>query len=206
MSEQRGKELARYIESLSDFTISIPGYPYNHMGATIIDAILQAGLTWETTVKPRIERVQRYEEARTTTGFKRIINRIGIKELIDWLDDEKPSRIISIVGVFQQELIETEKHLYSWLSLEVNVKRLLNQRGIGPKTLDYFRMLAGIPSIAIDRHLKQFVSNAGIYTKGYFDVQEVISSAANHLGIENHVIDHSIWKYMSGKNKREITR
>ena len=92
--EEKTKKLVGYINSLSDFNFLSPVYPYGHMGATITDAMLQAGLTWETTVKPRVERVKGYKEANTTSGFLNLLNRVEIKDLLDWNDDEKPNRII----------------------------------------------------------------------------------------------------------------
>jgi len=40
----KAERLKSFIESLSDFEIIPPNIPYNHMGKTICDAILQAGL------------------------------------------------------------------------------------------------------------------------------------------------------------------
>jgi hypothetical protein len=35
------------------------GLPYGHMGATLTDAVLQSGISYETVVLPRVERILR---------------------------------------------------------------------------------------------------------------------------------------------------
>lgn len=48
--------LINFVRDNKDFQVIPPdiSVPYNHMGATITNAILQAGLKWESVVKPRI--------------------------------------------------------------------------------------------------------------------------------------------------------
>jgi hypothetical protein len=72
------------------------------MGATICDAVLQAGLKWESVVKPRLEKLRRhYPEAATTSGFFTLIKEVGIKKILNWRDEEKPARRESL-GVRQR--------------------------------------------------------------------------------------------------------
>ena len=52
------------------------------MGATITDAMLQAGVKWKTVVKPRRDNIIKYPEARTTTGFHNLLLKVDIKEII----------------------------------------------------------------------------------------------------------------------------
>ena len=132
------------------------------MGATITDAILQAAVKWKTVVKPRIEKLLTYSEAKTTTGFHNLISKIPIKHLIDWNGDEKPNRILNVVEFFLKEGIETEEDLKNWLLKDANIPRLKQLRGIGNKTTDYFKILAGISTSAVDRHLIEFLKRAGI--------------------------------------------
>ncbi len=50
--------LVKYLSTLDGFVIvDDPDGPYHHMGATITDAILQAGTTYETVVRPRVKRI-----------------------------------------------------------------------------------------------------------------------------------------------------
>lgn len=82
-TQSEAQTIVQYIRSLSGFELVPPGYPYNHMGATITDAILQAGQNWRTVVKPRIEKVKQYPTAKTTSGFISTFSSVGLKVLID---------------------------------------------------------------------------------------------------------------------------
>ncbi len=201
-------KLKACIEGLSDFQIIPPDIPYHHMGATICDAMLQAGLTWESVVKPRLDRLKNeYPDANTTSNFFKLTKEKNIKEIIDWQDDEKPQRIIGVTIFFVEESIETEADLKAWLEEEGNVHRLKQLRGIGNKTADYFKLLAGIQTAAIDVHLMNFLKKAGIYPGSYREAQEIIHETTDLMGLNRATIDHSIWKYMSQRrNTRECGR
>jgi len=196
--KNKAKQLVNYIESLPDFKIVKPDIPYRHMGATITDAILQAGTTWETVVKPRVLKLRdNYPEAKTTTGFFNLLVKIGPRKLLEWNDSEKPERILAVTCFFIKEGIQTEADLKTWLENDANISRLKEIRGIGNKTADYFKILSGIPTSAIDRHLIEFLNRAGVDIVNYSEAREVINKAADQMGINRLVLDHSIWKYMS---------
>lgn len=197
------QSLAKYIKSLSDFKYVKPDTPYNHMGATIVDAMLQAGVTYETVVKPRVDVILRdYPEAKTTTGFFEVIKTKKIKRILKWQDDEKPNRIIEATQFFIREKVETEDQLKSWLEKEMNMAKLDSVRGVGAKTIDYYKFLVGIPTTAIDRHMRNFLSSAGICTETYDEAKNIINDTADSIGVNRTLLDHSIWKYMSKKRKR----
>jgi hypothetical protein len=199
------RKLVSYIKSLPDFQLVKPEIPvpYGHMGATITDGMLQAGTTWKTVVKPRIERLLKYPEAKRVTGFSELLNKEGASKLLNWKDPEKPSRIIEVIKLFLKEKIETEEDLRSWIQKDDNTLKLKKLRGIGNKTVDYFKILCGISTPAIDRHLIGFIKRAGIKADSYFEAREILSKTAEQMGIESSLLDHSIWKYMSeGKRKQ----
>jgi endonuclease III-like uncharacterized protein len=205
--EDKVKLLANYIKTLSDFEIIEPDIPYCHTGATITDAILQAGTTWETVVRPRVHGlIHKYSEARTTTGFLKLLENVGPRELLKWNDPEKTNRILEVARFFAEEGIETEADLKTWLENETNIKRLKKLRGIGDKTADYFRLLCGIPTSAVDRHLSKFLNRAGISPSNYSEAKEIINKAAEQMGIDKSVLDHSIWKYMSSRKGRKLCK
>ncbi len=194
----KAERLKSFIESLSDFEIIPPNIPYNHMGATICDAILQAGLKWESVVKPRLDRLKsKYPDANTTSNFLKLIQEKGNKEIIDWQDDEKPRRIMGITTFFVRERIETEADLKAWLEESRNIPRLKKLRGVGDKTADYLKWLVGIPTTAIDRHMVNFLNMAEISPDGYREAQEIIHQTADLMELNRTILDHSIWKYMS---------
>lgn len=202
--------LINYIKSLPDFNIVAPDIPYYHMGATIADAMLQAGVTWETVVSPRIQRLrQNHPDAKTTREFLELLEHIGARELLEWDHPEKPNRVLGVTRFFVKEGVETEADLREWIENHTNITRLKRLRGIGNKTADYFKILAGISTSAVDRHLIEFLNRAGIdiEIKNYSAAREIINKTADRMKIKKSVLDHSIWKYMStGKRIRPCTK
>lgn len=199
--EGKAKALVAYIGTLPDFRIETENLPYGHMGATITDAMLQSGLTWETTVKPRLDKVRKYPQAKTTSGFLALLKMAGINNLLDWKDSEKPGRILGVTQYFKDEGIETEPDLKNWFEKPGNDGKLLKLRGIGPKTLDYFKKLADIAGCAVDRHLREFVNKAGIAVRSDEEVKRIVDRAADLMGIDKSDFDLSIWRYMSERKR-----
>jgi endonuclease III len=78
-------------------------------------------------------------------------------------------------------------------------KELLAINGIGQKTADYIAWLAGIPTVAVDRHIKRFCGAAGIGTR---DIKKAVKVAAVELGVDEGCLDYSIWFYMSQGGKK----
>ncbi len=203
--DNKANSLAKYINTLSGFSYVAPEIPYNHMGATISDAILQSGLNYKTVVKPRIDGIlAKYPEAKTTSAFLRILNQIGANKLLRWRDSEKPNRILALANLFISEGIETESQLRTWLEDEEHIASLGKLRGVGNKTIDYLRLLSGISTSAIDRHLLGFISEAGINVSGYSEAKDVINRTADLIGKDKSLLDHSIWKYMSEKKGKRV--
>ena len=195
----RVRKLVEYLHSLQDFVVvtQIDG-PYCHMGATICDAVLQAGVRYETVVRPRIRRMlETCPEAAKTSGFLRLIQARRLKEVILWNHEEKPRRIRELTRYLAREGIETEDDLADWLAEEAYRPRLLMLRGIGPKTADYLKILAGIPTAAPDRYVRRVLRDAGITAGSYDEERDILNAAADEMGVDRAVLDHSIWRYMS---------
>ncbi len=194
-----GQKLADYISALKDFKISGPAGPvYDHMGATMADAILQSGLNYQNVVYPRIQAIiQRYPGGNTTSAFLKILAEEGHEKVLDWKHHEKPARLMALVEFIKFKNIETVKELQKFLLHEDNLDGLRELRGIGPKTVDYLKMLVGIQAVAVDRHIWRFVEKAGINCKDYVATRSVVEAAANILGLTSSELDHSIWLYMS---------
>jgi hypothetical protein len=86
---------------------------------------------------------------------------------------ERPDCCAGIRIVF----IDTEEELKSWLSGDNNLPRLRVLKGIGPKTVDYCKILVGISTSAIDRHLLNFLKMAGLTPINYYEARAIINSA-----------------------------
>ena len=193
--------VAEYISSLEDFII-VDNYScnYDHMGAILSNAILQAGVNYRTVVEPRIRRLlQNYPEARITSVFLEYIHKVGAHRILCWKHPEKPRRLLELTTLFFEIGIETEYDLQNWLFEPTNGFSLMQIKGIGPKTVDYLKNLVNIPSVAVDRHIKTFIKNAGVGYEKYDDIRSVVFFAANILEILPSQLDHSIWHYMANK-------
>ena len=199
-------EADRDAKVLADFVANLPRFAYEprnhacyaHMGATICDSILQAGLNYRTVVAPRVRAVlRRWPSANTTTSFWRMLRRFDIRSVIDWRNAEKPRRILELTEFCLERGLETETCLQSWLLDDANADSLRTVRGVGPKTVDYLKMLVGLPAVAVDRHLRTFVSWAGLSLSDYDAISAVVSQAADLLGVHRGSLDHAIWSYVS---------
>lgn len=174
---------------------------YQNMGATIIDGILQAGVSYKATVKPRVvDFLTKYPEVKTVQEFKRLCDSVTVSALINWKQSVKTERIERLTEFLIKEGIDTESEFSEWLRSGKNISRLKRLPGIKEKTADYFKILTGHSTNAIDRHLLGFLSNAGVTVSSYEEAQGIISEAAKKLGVEESYFDHSIWRYMSESN------
>jgi hypothetical protein len=193
---RKARKLANHLERL-DFPIN-SRFTYNHMGAIFTDAVLQAGLNYETVVRPRVNRIlEMYPHARTTSSFQKILTKFGISSVVNWNHKEKIFRLKELVNFVQLRNIETEEQFRNWLAFPDNSLTMLEVRGVGPKTVDYLKVLVGMSVVAVDRHMFKIVKMAGINSENYSEVRQVISYAADLMDIERNDFDFSIWLYSS---------
>lgn len=173
--------------------------PYQHMGATLAEAILQSGQTYETVIKPRIDRIRKeYATNKTTSDIVHLINEIGASTFLQWNDSEKINRFTGLLAFCNEKKIETEKNLAEWISTtQDSVSILDGLSGIGPKTIDYIKILVGIDTIAIDRHILRFALQADVKIKDYYGLQAVYEIVAEEHKVTRIALDNTIWNYMS---------
>jgi len=197
------QKLAHFVTSLDDFEIQTRSpQTYQHMGAIITDSILQAGLNYKAVVAPRVHRlIEQYPKASTTDGFLDVIETYGLNSILNWSHPEKPQRIHKLALFFHQHHIDTEDVLKYWLQESKNWKLLLEIKGIGPKTVDYLKMLVRLQSVAVDRHIRTFIKIAGLTYTRYEDIQQVVEFAADILSLDRNSFDLSIWSYISTQQR-----
>jgi len=196
--EDKAAKLAEFIRGLSDFRIvtEFDGN-YQNLGATIADAVLQANMRYETHVRPRIKRIREmFPAAATMTGLKQTLLERTTSEFLDWRGMDRVKRFDDIVRLFAHENIETEDDLRDWLMNEKNLVKLGKIQGIGPKTIDYFKILTGIQTCAIDRRLLDFLNQADIEVSSYEEAKAIVNLAADTMEVQRAYFDHSIWKHM----------
>lgn len=104
---------------------------------------------------------------------------------------------MQVVNLFASEDIETEENLKNWLIDDKNLTKLRSIKGIGPKTVDYFKLLVGLKTSAIERHLLAFIKSAGLHPSSYYEAQAIIDATADILSVNRAYFDHSIWQFMS---------
>lgn len=200
---REARKLAEYIISLGtsfEHQQFANEFSYTHIGALFADVILQAGLNYNSVVKPRVKRILiDYPEAYTLTRFKDLVDSKGLCNVIDWNHHVKLERFDSLVAFCMLNNIDTCVQLKEFLLITSNQKALLDLKGIGPKTVDYLMKLLSFDTIAVDRHIYSFVEMAEIDASGYDVTKRVVEYAADFLQIPRVEIDYSIWKYMSTK-------
>lgn len=206
---RREKDLAQalidHISTLEDFRFLDPELPYHHMGATLTDAILQAGLRYDSVVLPRVNHVGKIKRARTTTGFLSVLEERGAATILSWKHPEKPDRLVSLARYLASNGIETEEDLRAWLQDRQDIEELRKLRGIGPKTVDYLRVLSGIAESAVDRQVRRLVKVSGldVDSMNNDEIKAVLGTAARRLRRPVSVLDYSIWSYMTRAGVKE---
>lgn len=152
-------------------------------------------MDYEKVVHPKALRVRdTYPEAATTSGFLNVLEERGYQEVLQWNDEVKPDRVKRLATFLQNRNVEKVEDLKVWLTRPESRKELRTIKGVGPKTADYLPILAGLPSVAVDRHIVRFCAGAGIEKKA---IRKAVKEAAVELDIDEGFLDYSIWFYMS---------
>lgn len=197
--------LKEYIDTIGNFDFIEPEVcPYrDHIGALFTDAILQAGVNYKSVVKPRVESVlMRFPEADTVTAFSKVLDRYGVREVLHWNNAAKIRRMEDLVSFCSYHDIETAEDLTCFLNSDLGEKQLKEINGIGNKTCDYMKRLLGFDTVAVDRHIREFLVDADIMFEDYFEIKEVVEFAADIIGSSRRSLDYSIWTYMSQKERK----
>ncbi|NWG26861.1 MAG: hypothetical protein HXY30_20990 [Pseudorhodoplanes sp.] len=174
----------------------------NHMGAVLADAILQAGVNYQTVVRVRIERIRlEFPEAAMLSGVTELIEREGAEFFLLWKHPTKVIRFVSLAKFLAMQGVDSTTELRNWLCLENARPSLLNLNGIGPKTCDYLCSLVGIDCVAVDRHIVRFAVDAGVHLSDYERLKGAVSFAADLLGVERRDFDAWIWRTISYRTR-----
>lgn len=194
------KQLLQYIRSLPDFKIYTQiGANYGHIGATLADAVLQSNNNYERNVRHRISRIRKdYATETTLQALTKLLNKVTAQDFLQWNGERKPQTFLDLVELLSQENVDTEDDLRRWLQQPKSSEKLQGIRFLGPKTVDYLKILVGLPVAAVDRHLIGFLERAGLRKLNYGRVQEIVHETADLMEIDRAHLDHSIWRYMSG--------
>jgi hypothetical protein len=199
--DEDARRFVQYIQSLTDFVYHKVDPPYGHMGATIADTVLQANNKYDTHVTPRVQRILRqWPNATTVTAVLSVLRSVPTVTFLNWSGVDRAERFDCILRLLKSEQVETEADLHTWLMKDASLQKVRAIHGVGPKTVDYLKIMAGLQSIAIDRRLMTFLGNAGIAINpsDYSTAREILRRAALLLSVPEADFDHSIWRYMGG--------
>ncbi len=176
------------------------------MGAVLVDASLQAGVGYRTTVRPRVVHLMSaWPDANTTSGMaSRLLNE-DVAVVLRWRG-KKLVTLLGLVDAMQDLRVETVDDLKARLTnqgtLEATVSRLSQVKGVGPKTLDYLGILVGLTDqAAIDIHLRRFGEEAGVQGLRYDQLQGVLAAVAKQRTWDVGALDAAIWDYMSNRGR-----
>lgn len=193
------RTLAEYIRSLHGFSLDgVPAGNYAHMGATLTEMVLQAGVNYKHVVLPRVQRMLKdYPQAKTVSGFLKLLRRDGPETVLQW-NGKKVRTLLDLCEFLSGERVDTESQFAKWLGLPGNSEKLLAIDGVGLKTVDYAKILVGIDTAAIDVHVRRFVAKAGLPSTNYIETRALVNATADLMGVGRAVLDYAIWTYMAG--------
>ncbi|WP_135227989.1 hypothetical protein [Deinococcus fonticola] len=196
------EKLREFIAGLDDFQIQERDTEtYAHMGATLTDAALQAGIHYDNVVRPRIKEIlEKYPDARTTSKFLNLLREKGPGYVLNWQGEKKIKTLLALAELLRAEGIETETQLAQWLQDQDRRGTLYAISGVGPKTYDYLWLLCSLDAVAVDVHLMRFAAQAGV--KGeYAQVRDAVARTASLLGRSATQLDKAIWLYQSKRRQ-----
>jgi hypothetical protein len=209
------QRLAKFISSLRDFRVYEQHEidTYDHMGAAIADAVLQAQRDYNSVVAPRTKRILRiWPDAKTVSSVLECLKTVPPSEFLDWNDKpgsknylaHRVQRFVEVLTLLKESGIETTSDLKQWLTEGGNSARLRTVYGVGAKTTEYIKILVGLQTAAPDARLRIFLAQAGVPSLGDAVDGEVINRTADALSIPRACLDHSIWQYV-GSHKTGVT-
>lgn len=178
---------------------------YDHMGALLADSVLQAGLNYNSVVRPRILAIlAHYPELSRTSDLLELIERGKTSLLLNWTHHEKVDRFEALVVFFRDASVEDVDDLKSSLLDEGFAAALRGVRGVGPKTVDYMGCLVGVDSVAVDRHVRTFARRVGVLEDDYDFLKTVFCYAADLLSVSRRQFDAWVWHRESSLSERQM--
>jgi hypothetical protein len=200
---KEARTIADFIRGLNQFTLVERGEPYHHMGATITDAILQAGMRYEIQVWPRVQRILTdHPDACTTSGFRQLLAE-RTPEAIVGINGRKALWVQLLAAFLAAQNVETEDDLRAWLADPAREQYLFQLKGVGLKTVNYLKLLVGVTeSVAVDTHIRAFLKSAGVSPQDDRDAGRIAAEAAALVGCTPAQLDISIWTYQTRLAKR----
>jgi hypothetical protein len=186
-------------------TYSVRRSTYNHAGALLADAILQAGLSYRTVVWPRVARIlKQFPDANRVSALIYVVRSGRTADLLDWQHPAKIARFENLVDFLHAAEVDTTEDIRRVLKSDTFCADLQLLNGVGPKTIDYMSCLVGIESIAVDRHIRSFAAKAGVDGNEYKFLKNVFCFAADLLSISRREFDAWVWSREANKKSAQL--
>lgn len=161
------------------------------------DTALQAGLNYATVVRPRVDNlIAAFPDASSISELQQLLSKTPATVLLRWSHPDKVSRFLDLVGLCAVCSVETLDDFQRWVITTAAVTKLRAIHGIGPKSIDYLRMLSGHAAVPMDRHLFRFVAFAGVCTKNYEIAQRAFTDGCTMAGLDTRDAEHQLWILM----------
>lgn len=178
---------------------------YDHMGALLADSVLQAGLNYNSVVRPRVEAIlAQFPHCDRTSTLLPVVSDSQAATFLNWTHSEKIGRFEALVRFLDHNSIETVSELGEELHRPQFVELLREVRGVGPKTVDYMGCLVGLDSVAVDRHVRTFARRVGVINEDYDFLKSVFCCAADLLSLSRRQFDAWVWRRESSLSSHQI--
>jgi len=219
---QHARQFADFLKQLESFRLVDldPLSQPQHVGRVIVDGVFQVGHDYEKQVRKRVERIVKYPEAATVSGFIRLLKEKGISQLLYWKSPDMQEDLLNVASFFAEQGIETYSQLQEWLRPEDHRDSLLSTQSrlggkttfrVAEKTADYFRLLVNHwDAVAVDKGIGQLLAKAEIVSlhSNKFDYREkriILQLTAFELEYRPIDLDHSIYVYYVNNKLKENT-
>jgi hypothetical protein len=177
----------------------------DHMGALLADSVLQAGLNYNSVVRPRILAIfADYPGLSRTSNLLELVERGETSAFLNWTHQEKVRRFDALVLFLADASVEHADDLKECLQDGGFTKALRGVRGVGPKTVDYMGCLVGMDSVAVDRHVRSFAKRVGVMEDDYDFLKTVFCYAADLLSVSRRQFDAWVWQRESSLTTRQM--
>jgi hypothetical protein len=180
----------------------------DHLGAKLADAVLQSGVGYEAFVRRRVERIAaEYPAATTARGFQATLRQEGASVVLSVASGRKLRTIQELADFCVGQGIETCADLRHWLQVPGNSPKLQAVHGVGPKTINFLKLLVGLDAIAVDIHIRRFVFEAGLSEKDPERIEALLLAAGKIVRLSGSQVDELVWRSMAARTRgRKSTR
>jgi len=194
---RRARLLARHIASMPGLEF-VTFEVYHHMGATLTDACLQRGINYGAVVIPRARRLRAEHPEVTTSAFAALLAVSDPHLVLRWKGAGAITTLLALTKLLIEEGVEREDELLAYLDRPGSKARVTAISGIKDKTFAYLRFVAGAEdAVAVDRHLRRHLADAGISAASFDDAARLYREAAAILGVSPATLEYSVFRFAS---------